>query len=205
MLNKINNLGFSAVFILVPFVLIISISAIGLYVYSVNQNKTEISSAETNDKVSTPKIGNLGATNKVISDKNALAYLEFKNIGVKMALADNIKDAYIGTTLETERFISTHYFDNKPDFEGCRVNDESSGVLALASAKAGDDNFGSPWTEKDLENVGGKKIDDTYYWLVSGGAPCWNPVEIPESNPTVQKYYEIKRAISEQQNTLTKI
>ena len=191
---KLNQKGFGAVEGLLLVIALTLIVGVGFYVVNANKGKEDTT---TNAQASTKTETKPTETKK--------QYLEFKSAGVKMELNEQTKHAYVGTTSEDDAYISSHYFDDKPAFEGCKVNGQASGIIALSSAKVGDDHFGSPWTEADLKGFSDVKIGDTYYWMTPGNGPCWDPDKTPESDPGVQKLIEFRKAIADQQGTITKL
>lgn len=182
---KLHQKGFGAVEILLVIIALTLIVGVGFYVFNTNKDDAN---TQTEQKISTANENKPAETKK--------QYLEFKNAGVKIELNETTKDAYNGSTSDDELFIGSHAIDSQLGFENCKVDGPASGITALAYAKAGDDNFGSPWTEAELQEVGEAKIGDTYYWFASGGAPCWNPDEISDSSPQVQKLLDFKNALS---------
>jgi hypothetical protein len=191
---KLNQKGFGAVEGLLVVIALTLIVGVGYYVVNANKDNQDTTN---NTRTSTK------AETKPTETKKQ--YLEFKSAGVKMELNEQTKDAYVGTTSQDDTYISSHYFDDKPAFEGCKVNGQASGIIALSSAKVGDDHFGSPWTEAELKGLSEVKIGDTYYWMTPSNGPCWDPGKTSESDPGVQKLMEFRKAIADQQSTITKL
>lgn len=191
---KLNQKGFGAVEGLLVVIVLALIVGAGFYVVNANKNKKDDAKTTQNSSTSNE--------NKPVEAKKQ--YLEFKSAGVKIELNEQTKDAYNGTTSEDEVYIGSRAVDSQPGLEGCKVDGSASGILALSYAKVGDDHFGSPWTEADLKGVSDVKIGDTYYWLTPGNGPCWNPDEIPENDARIQKLLDFRKAMSDQQKTITK-
>jgi uncharacterized protein (UPF0333 family) len=196
---KKNQKGFGAVEFLLLLMLVVMVSFAGWYVW--NSNKKADTSLTSADKSS-----NTTAVAPIAAKK----YLVIKEKGIKIELTDQIKDTYYKVSNQGYIYLSLHRYDNMKGFESCAAEggESGSGLAALSSAKVGDDNRGEPYTLADLNNAidgRGAKIGDTYYWLESPNAPCWDPDAIPESDQRVQDYFTLKNALSGQGKTIVKI
>ena len=192
---KLNQKGFGAIEGLLVVIALTLIVGVGFYVVSTNKDKKE--DTKTTQNSSTPTESKPAEAKK--------QYLEFKSAGVKIELNEQTKDAYNGTTNEDEVYIGSRVVDRQPGLEGCKVGGSASGIIALSHAKVGDDHFGSPTTEEELKVFSDVKIGDTYYWLTPGNGPCWNPDQIPENDPRIEKLLDFRKSMSDQQKTITKL
>ena len=190
---SLKQKGFAVVEGVIVIALVGVIAGAGVYVYRANQS---------NDIVATTK--SKPTLNSEDTTEPEPKYLEFKTLGVKLALNEQTKDAYNGDTSDNEIYIGSRSVESQPGFETCKVND--SGLAALSSAKIGEDHFGSPWTEAQFKQIGAVQIDETFYWVQGAPSGCWNyQSDIEENDPKIQKYMEFRSAITKQQNTITRL
>ncbi|MBI2009382.1 hypothetical protein HYS84_03140 [Candidatus Saccharibacteria bacterium] len=191
--------GFTMVEVLLALIFITLVSFVGWYVWkSTKETKTSLSNSGGSDNIST-------------APAKEKKYLEVKEDGVKFELTDKIEDAYYYYNQDAGAYISLKRYDNVQGFEGCTAkggtDSEGSGLAHLSSAKVGDDNFGSQFTEAELADrveSRGKKIGETYYWLESNSqAPCWDFDNIPEDDKRVQEMIKFRSELVGQGKTIT--
>lgn len=163
---KKNEKGFSAVEVLLVLVVIGLLGGAGWYVWQ-SKNKNDQSTTSTSQADSKRENNKEAPKDEVATAK----YLTIKEWGVRLKLSDNIANA-------TYRF-------EKPDYQWVylttpRLNElaqqtpECSAAkesITLNRAKPGDDRFGSPWKESELQEIGTKWGD--YYYFGEGGQPCF--------------------------------
>lgn len=191
---KLNKKGFTLVEVLLVIIALSLIVGVGFYVYNSNKEDPQASS-DTNTKV-------------VETDKQPVSqekYLKIKELGVKIELSDDIADAYYYVNSTGYAYLSTHYFDNIKDFEGCTASGgaggDGGGIAAVSNAKVGDDHFGEAWTEDQLKSISDTKIGDTYWWVEPSNGICWNQDTVAEDNKNVQRFSDTKRALVEAEIT----
>lgn len=185
--------GFTLVEGLLVVLIVAALGAGGWYMYSRSQSNDTASTTSVQQK---PKA-------------SAKAYLAIPEAGIRLPLTEAIKDAYYSVRSEGDNkyiHLSTRYFDNLKGFEACRSNATSGeqGLAVVDSAKVGDDHFGGPWTQADLEAFPNTKIGDMYYWITGAQAVCWNPDAFSESDPSVQKAQQIRKAFEAQSTAIEK-
>lgn len=180
---KLNKKGFTLVEILLVIIAVTLVTGVGYYVLQANQNNK----AET--KPSTPS-----------TPASAKKYLEVKDLGIKFELTEDIKDAYVSGA-----YLSIRHFDNLKGFENCRADQDSLGIAAVEHAKVGDDRFGSPWTEAELNQTAQAKLGDTYYWVSKGQAACYDYENVPGTSQDIEKLSQATKAFAEQGKTITKL
>jgi hypothetical protein len=194
-----NQRGFSAVEVILILIIVGLLGGVGYYVWSSNEKtKTTLDRAEQSSSVD-------------VEQKSSKKYLVIKEKGVKFELTDKIKDAYYHISKDGYVYLSLHRYDNVKGFEGCTAkggsDNDGSGLAALNNAKVGDDNIGSPFTKKELDDViedRGVKINDTYYWFESNSqAPCFDFDMFPERDPKVQEMYGLRGEIVTSGKTIT--
>lgn len=139
-------------------------------------------------------------------------YLEVKELAVKFELPENLSDAYYDVSDEGYVYVSVKRYDALTGFEACRADlkNNRSGLVAISHMQAGDDNFGSPWTEASLaefaRNTPTTKIGETYYFLQKGnGGPCYDHSIIKDTGKEAKELGEIVSAFSKQSTTFTKL
>jgi hypothetical protein len=122
-------------------------------------------------------------------------FLELKDVGLKLELTDEIKDAYAYTSTDEFTgggvYISTRYFDDKQGFEDCRAGmfdgREALGLVAIDSGKIGEDYIGTSIDETFVQNVNAVEKDGTYYWIVKGNGACWDMETVSDTDPNLTK------------------
>lgn len=109
-------------------------------------------------------------------EENTTEYLAIKEWGVRIKLAPAIEgatyrfknpaDQWVKVTTPRLAALSQQY---SPE---CAIADDS---ISITRAKPGDDRFGSPWTEENLQKVATKAGD--YYYFSEQGQPCFSNEE----------------------------
>lgn len=191
--------GFTLIEVLLVVIAITLIIGIGFYIFTTNkQSKGTRSTAQNISNSSKSPTDQSGQTKK--------KYLNIKELGIKFELTDKLKDAKYLANNHNNVYVSVGYFDNLEGFNGCRAVD-GGGLIAISYAKIGDDYFGSPITEDMLQNnFKAVKVNDTYYWFTANSqAPCWDIYKISDDNPNIEKISEYKKALTDQQPTITKL
>lgn len=168
-MKKLNQTGVAHVFVIVLVVVVLVVGGVGYYVWNSSRKKTQESTTTT----STATTNNESKTEPKQESKNetkdTTKYLEIKEYGVKIVLAQDIEDAYY--VMDPYPYLSTHSLDN---YKNCNlsVGGSASSVAALSKGKVGDGNFA---TER-LEGRNSLKIDDYYYWIaLANGGSCTDP------------------------------
>ncbi len=197
-MQKLNQKGFGMIEGLLIVIALTMIAGVGFYVVNANKDNSKAtqSSQQTTTKVEEAK-------------KDEKKYLEIKELGIKFELNDKLKDAYYFVHESGFVYISVRHFDSLKGFEGCTARGEfgnGGGLAVINAAKVGDDHFGTPLTQADLESFGGVKIGDRYYAFEGNNqAPCHNPNTVPENDPNIALFSELKQALVKQQPTITKL
>lgn len=154
-MRKLNSKGFTPLHILLVLVIVGIVGGTGWYVYS---DKKAANKSAQNQQQS-------GAQNN--SPTSEKKYLEIPEMGLKIELSEKIEDAYYAMNSGGWAYLSVYAFDS---YANCKANSET-GMAAVASGKVGDDNFGEPFTEAELEERG-TKIGDKYYWIDLAQSDC---------------------------------
>lgn len=98
-------------------------------------------------------------------------YLTIKEWGVRLKLSSTNADSNYKFEKDSDQFVvlsSTKLDEAAKNSKVCSGANES---VTLNRTKVGDDHFGSPWTEKELQSIG-KKVGD-YYYYNDAGQPCF--------------------------------
>lgn len=183
-LTSKHQKGFGILEVLLILVIIGLLGGLGWYVWS-NRAK------ESQPIAATPAAQTAKETEEPEVETEDDGYLTVKEWGVKFQLDDSIKDAGYFLKKPTDNFI----FLTTPKLEelssstpNCKLAAES---VSITRAKVGDDRFGSPWTQADLEEIGTKVGD--YYYFDEGGQVCFGTDEdIAKIEKTVAEIGEIR-------------
>lgn len=136
------------------------------------------------------------------SEKEAAVYLDIKEWGIRVKPTGLAEGAtytsdgpeYQYVTITTPRLIELA--DTTP---GCEVAKDS---VTLNRAKVGDANFGSPWTEEELQQIGTKLGE--YYYFQSGGQACFgHPEELEKIKVQMDEIYAIRASLGILYKTVT--
>lgn len=168
-----NQQGFSALLLLLVFLVLLILVLVFLFVRNRDNNNKQANKATSStatQSTSTASTQQSTSTN----GQNAAKYLEIKEYGVKLVLTKDIEDAYY--VIENGYpYLSVKSLEKYPS---CNLNqNKSSGsIAAVAKTKVGDDNYGSPWTQADLEKASKLKVGEYYYWIdLANGGACSDP------------------------------
>lgn len=203
-MNK-DRFGFVVFEYLLILVVVCAIGGLGWYVWN---SKSDSDSSDQSTQTTNSTLQAIPEADKP-DDENDPQYLEIKEYGIKLELNSTISDAYYNKSTEGYLYFSTHYFDNIKGFEGCKANPDEKlgglGLYALQTARLGEkDDFGDTWTAERLMNA--SQIEGTYYWLVPGnGGSCWDTTKFTDNSPEVKKFYEIRAAFADKQNSIRKL
>lgn len=172
-MNKKRQQGFGWLPLLLLIFLILLLLLIGWFVKKRQDNSKPANSSASSQQSSSGQPANQQSTASQ-APQNAVKYLEIKEYGVKIVLTKDIEDAYY--VIERDYpYLSIKSLQKYADCDLSK-NKGSGSVAAVARTKVGDDNFGSPWTQSDLEKVSKLKNGDYYYWIdLANGAACSDP------------------------------
>jgi Tfp pilus assembly protein PilE len=173
--------GFSAVEGLLIVIIIGMLGGVGYYVWHSQKqvDKTYSQTANGTAVPTTKKTSSSSAT------KSNPGYLVIKEWSVKIKLnAQNFDTNYRFEKPDNSWvFLSSTRLDTAT--QNSKICKEASASVSLNRSKPGDDNFGSPWTETELQKIG-KKVGD-YYYYNQGGQPCFGTEEDLAKEATVMQ------------------
>jgi type II secretory pathway pseudopilin PulG len=228
-MKKLNKKGFSVVEIILIIVIVGIIGGVGWYVWQSRAKNDSTAAADYAECVKTkgakllltvpekcvvngqsftkPTQGTAKTT--PTPTKVQKQYLEIKELGIKFELTDNLKDAYYFVNKDGGVYVSVHHFDGLSGFEGCTAAGSSNiggGLAAVYYVKVGDEHFGTPWTQEELNKTGAVKIDDKYFMFEPNSqAPCWDANKFTTSDSNVKLFQKLKAEIMGRQKTITRI
>lgn len=168
---KNNQSGFGVIAVIVAVLVLGALSFAGWTVLKKSNHKNEVATTASS-KASIDNDKKVEDKTPVVEAKN---YLVVKEWGVKYELDQAITNAtyamkqpgYQYVTITTPRL--TELAQSTPPCSGAATS------ISLNRAKAGDDRFGSPWTDEQLQQIGTKSGD--YYYFSEGGRACFGSEE----------------------------
>lgn len=161
-----NQQGFSAWIIVLFLMLILVLLLVFWYVRQQDSKNQQAKTSSSNNSKNA-----LVQTSPEKTSQNTVKYLEIKEYGVKLVLTKDIEDAYY--VIENGYpYLSVKSLEKYP-YCNLSQNKSSGSIAAVARAKVGDDNYGSPWTQAELEKASKLKVGEYYYWIdLANGAAC---------------------------------
>jgi hypothetical protein len=187
---KNNQTGFSAVVVLV---LIAVIAIIGFCSWVI-LGKSKGGESSTPQAITKQKTTSVKSKPNTAEGK--INYLVIEEWGVKYPLDPSIADA----TYVMEKSGNQYVFVQTPrlvklagESKHCAGADES---ISLNRAKVGDDRFGSPWTEEELQNIG-TKVGDFYYFGEGGQACFGSDAELKQEAAIVDEVSAIRSKLGQ--------
>lgn len=182
--TKKNQKGFGILEGLLIIVIIGLLGGLGWYVWS---NRAE----EPQPITESPAVQTTKDVEETEAETEDDSYLTVKEWGVKFKLDESIKDAgyFFKKTTDDFVFLTTPRLEELSNSTpSCKLAAES---VSITRAMVGDDHFGSPWTQAELEERG-TKVDE-YYYFDEGGQACFGTDEdIAKIEKTVTEIGEIR-------------
>lgn len=192
---KLNTKGFSAVEGLLILIIVGIIGFAGWKVWDASRirNNSESQGASV-QQVSTQQ-------NNDAHEETTNNYLKVPELGLKIALSEDINDAYIYKSNEGWYYMSVRSMDGAEGFEGCRAGlfggTEYYGIAAIESLRVGDDYYGSIIDEEFLSKLDTFEKDGTHYRVIPGNGPCMDVDKIQQDNPQMIQFGKVREAFIE--------